>query len=54
LGQYEPVLERIPPGRPLDRVFEHTIELEARATPVIIVPYRHPKKFKDEIEKEMK
>jgi hypothetical protein len=30
------------------------IELEAGATPVITVPYRHPKKFKDEIEKAIK
>jgi hypothetical protein len=44
----------IPPGRPPDRGFEHMIELEARATPVITAPYRHPKKFKDEIEKAIK
>jgi hypothetical protein len=30
------------------------IELEAGATPVITAPYRHPKKFKDEIEKAIK
>jgi hypothetical protein len=30
------------------------IDLEAGATPVITAPYRHPKKFKDEIEKEIK
>jgi hypothetical protein len=30
------------------------IELEAGATPVITMPYRHPKKFKDEIEKAIK
>jgi hypothetical protein len=30
------------------------IELETGATPVITSPYRHPKKFKDEIEKEVK
>jgi hypothetical protein len=30
------------------------IELEAVATPVITTPYRHPKKFKDEIEKAIK
>jgi hypothetical protein len=44
----------IPPGRPPDRGFEHTIELEARATPMITAPYRHPKRFKDEIEKAIK
>jgi hypothetical protein len=44
----------IPLGRPPDKGFEHTIELEARAAPVITAPYRHPKRFKDEIEKEIK
>jgi hypothetical protein len=44
----------IPPGRPPNRGFEHTIELEAGATPVITTPYRHPKRFKDEIEKAIK
>jgi hypothetical protein len=54
LGQYESVFGPIPPGRPPDRGFEHMIELEAGATPVITTPYRHPKKFKDEIEKAIK
>jgi hypothetical protein len=54
LGRYEPVFGPIPPGRPPDRGFEHMIELEAGATPVITTPYRHPKKFKDEIEKAIK
>jgi hypothetical protein len=54
LGRYEPVFGPIPPGRPPDRGFEHMIELEAGATPVITAPYRHPKKFKDEIEKAIK
>ena len=31
------------------RGFEHTIELESGAKPVITTLYRHPKKFKDEI-----
>jgi hypothetical protein len=44
----------IPPGRPPDRGFEHTIELEAGTTPVITTPYKHPKRFKDEIEKAIK
>jgi hypothetical protein len=48
------VFGSIPPGRLPDRGFEHTIELEAGATPVITAPYRHPKRFKDEIEKEIK
>jgi hypothetical protein len=54
LSQYEPVFGLIPPGRPPDRGFEHTIELEAGATLVIVAPYRHPKRFKDEIEKAIK
>jgi hypothetical protein len=54
LSQYEPVFGPIPPGRPPDRGFEHTIELEVGATLVITVPYRHPKRFKDEIEKTIK
>jgi hypothetical protein len=48
------VFGSIPPGRPPDRGFKHTIKLEAGATPVITTPYRHPKIFKDEIEKEIK
>jgi hypothetical protein len=54
LSQYEPVFGPIAPGRPPDRGFEHTIELEARATSVITAPYRHPKRIKDEIEKVIK
>jgi hypothetical protein len=54
MGQYELVFGSIPPRRPPDKGFEHTIELEAGATPVIKTPYRHPKKFKDEIEKAIK
>jgi hypothetical protein len=54
LGRYEPVFGSIRPGRLPDRGFEHMIELEAGATPVITTPYRHPKKFKDEIEKAIK
>jgi hypothetical protein len=54
LRHYEPVFGPIPPRRPPDRGFEHTIELEPGATSMIIVPYRHPKRFKDEIEKAIK
>ena len=48
---YDKVFIDIPSGIPPHRGFEHTIELEAGAKPVITTPYRHPKKFKDEIEK---
>jgi hypothetical protein len=54
LSKHDRVFGEIPPGRPPDRGFEHTIELEEGAKPVITTPYRHPKKFKDEIEKEIK
>jgi hypothetical protein len=53
LSQYEPIFGPIPPRRPLDRGFEYTIELEAGATLVITAPYRHLKRFKNEIEKEI-
>jgi hypothetical protein len=49
-SKHDRVFVQIPPGRPPDRGFEHTIELEDGAKPVITTPYRHPKKFKDEIE----
>ena len=36
---------------PPDRGFEHGIELEDGAKPVMTTPYRHPRACKDEIEK---
>jgi hypothetical protein len=54
LSKYDRVFGKIPPGRPPDRGFKHTIELEEGAKPMITTPYRHPKKFKDEIEKTIK
>ncbi|KAH9290754.1 hypothetical protein KI387_034871, partial [Taxus chinensis] len=51
LDKHDPVFGDIPLGRPPDRGFEHVIELKEGAKPVITMPYRHPKKFKDEIEK---
>jgi hypothetical protein len=44
----------IPLGVPPDKGFEHIIELEEGAKPFITTPYRHPKKYKDEIEKAIK
>ena len=35
LGRHQQVFEAIPPGRPPDRGFEHTIELEEGAKPMI-------------------
>jgi hypothetical protein len=54
LDKHHKVFGPIPPGVPLDRGFEHIIELEAGDKPVITTPYRHPKKYKDEIEKAIK
>jgi hypothetical protein len=54
IDMHSKVFEPIPPGAPPDRGFEHIIELEEGAKPVITTPYRHPKKYKDEIEKAIK
>jgi hypothetical protein len=54
LEKHQKVFGLIPPGVPPDRGFEHIIELEAGAKPVITTPYRHPKKYKYEIEKPIK
>jgi hypothetical protein len=44
----------ISPGVPPDRGFAHIIKLEEGEKPVITMPYRHPNKYKDEIEKAIK
>jgi hypothetical protein len=54
INKHNKVFGPIPPGAPPDRGFEHIIELEEGAKPVITTPYRHPKKYKDEIEKAIK
>jgi hypothetical protein len=54
IDKHSKVFGPIPPGVPPDRVCEHIIELEAGAKPVINTPYRHPKKYKDEIENSIK
>jgi hypothetical protein len=51
LDMHQKVFGPIPLGVPPDRGFEHIIELEAGAKPVITTPYTHPRKYKDEIEK---
>jgi hypothetical protein len=53
LSQHQQVVGLIPPGRPPDKGFEHTIEMEG-AKPKITTPYRHPRRFKDEIERAIK
>jgi hypothetical protein len=54
LWRHQQVFGPIPPRRPPDKGFEHTIELEEGAKPMITAPYRHPWRFKDEIEKAIK
>jgi hypothetical protein len=54
LGRHQQVFEAILPGRPPNRGFEHTIEFEEGAKPIITPPYRHPRRFKDEIVKAIK
>ena len=41
----------IPFGVPLDRGFEHGIEMEDGAKPVLTTPYCHPRAYKDEIDR---
>ena len=47
LNKHDRVFGSIPP----DRGFKHIIELEEGVQVVITTPYRHPKDYKDEIEK---
>jgi hypothetical protein len=54
IDRHSKVFEPIPLGAPPDRGFEHIIELEEGVKPIITTPYRHPKKYKDEIEKAIK
>ena len=49
--KHSKVFSDIPPGRPPDRGTEHIIKFEEGAKPIMITPYRHPKRLKDEIEK---
>ncbi len=53
LDKHDLVFGEIALGRPPDKGFEHTIEMEG-AKPLITTPYRHPQKFTDEIEKTIK
>ena len=54
LQKHEKVFQDLPAGRKPDREFEHIIELEEGTQAVIITPYRHPKRYKGEIEKTIK
>lgn len=51
LDKYPVVFGDIPLGQPPDRGFEHTIVLELGVQVVITTSYRHPKAYKDEIER---
>ena len=51
MKKYEKVFRDLPHGRPPDRGVEHNIVLEEGTPPIQIPPYRHPKKFRDDIEK---
>ena len=53
LHKHERLVRDLPAGRPPDRGFEHIIELEGTQA-VITTPYKHPKRYKDEIEKTIK
>jgi hypothetical protein len=54
IDKHNKVFGPIPLGVSLERGFEHIIELEAGEKSVITTLYIHPKKYKEEIEKEMK
>jgi hypothetical protein len=54
INKHNKVFGPIPPEAPLDRGFEHIIDLEEGVKPVITTPYRHPKKYKYEIDKAIK
>ena len=54
LQKHKAIFGDLPAGRPLDRGFEHIIELEEGTQAIITTPYRHPKRYKDEIESTIK
>ena len=54
LQKHEKVFRDLPAGKRPNRGFEHIIKLEEGTQAVITTPYRHPKRYKDEIEKTIK
>lgn len=44
----------MPKGLPPKRGFEHMIELQDGSKLVMITPYKHPRVYKEDIEKEIK
>eukprot|EP00253_Pinus_taeda_P027462 PITA_27462 len=51
LDRYAIMFGEIPRGQPPNQGLEHTIELEQGIQAVITTPYRHPKVYRDEIER---
>jgi hypothetical protein len=54
LGKNERVFNPLQVVRSHNRGFDHVIDLEKETKPMITTLYRHPKRFKDEIEKPIK
>lgn len=54
LEQYLDVFGNIPKGLPSSIGFKHAVELEEGSKPIIVVLYKHPKVYKDEIRKIIK
>lgn len=54
MDQYLNMFRDIPKGLPPSQGFENVVELEIGAKLVMVTPYRHPKVYKDEIEKTIK
>ena len=54
LEKHTKVFGKIMHGVPPNKGIEHVIELKEGAKPIMITPYRHLKKHKDEIEKAIK
>jgi hypothetical protein len=54
VGKNEIVVNQLRAGKPPHRQFEHAIDIEEGSKLMISTPYRHPRRFKDEIEKAIK
>ena len=53
LFQEHNVFGNVPSGRPPDRGFEYLSKLEEGIRAVITTPYRHPRAYRDELEKHL-
>jgi hypothetical protein len=53
LFQGHDVFGNVPSGRPPDRGFEHISELEEGTRAVITTSYRHPRAYRDELERHL-